>query len=41
MIIEMDWLEQHKAVLDFYTKIIIYKDDFGTARIAQGIPKPV
>jgi hypothetical protein len=40
MIIEMDWLEQHKAVLDCYTKILSYKDDFGTARIAQGIPKP-
>jgi predicted aspartyl protease len=28
MIIVMDWLEQHKAVLDCYTEIISYKDDF-------------
>ena len=32
MIIGMDWLEQHKVVLDCYTKIL---------RTAQGIPKPV
>ena len=30
MIIKMDWLEQHKAVLDYYTKILSYRDDFGT-----------
>jgi hypothetical protein len=41
MIIRMDWLEQHKAVLDYYTKILSYKDDFGTIRTTQGIPKPV
>jgi hypothetical protein len=41
MIIGMDWLEQHKAVLDCYTKILSYKDDFGTTRTTQGIPKPV
>jgi hypothetical protein len=41
MIIGMDWLEQHKAVLDCYTKILIYKDNFGTVRTTQGIPKPV
>jgi hypothetical protein len=41
MIIGMDWLEQHKAVLDCYTKILNYKDDFGTTRTTQGIPKPV
>jgi hypothetical protein len=27
MIIGMDWLEQHKAILDCYTKILSYKDD--------------
>ena len=37
----MDWLEQHKAVLDCYTKILSYKDDFGTVRTTQGIQKPV
>jgi hypothetical protein len=41
MIIGMDWLEQHKEVLDCYTKILSYKDDFGTVRTTQGIPKPV
>jgi hypothetical protein len=41
MIIGMDWLEQHKEVLDCYTKILSYKDDFGTTRTTQGIPKPV
>ena len=41
MIIGMDWLEQHKAVLGCYTKILSYKDDFGTTRTTQGIPKPV
>jgi hypothetical protein len=41
MIIGMDWLQQHKAVLDCYTKILSYKDDFGTVRTTQGIPKPV
>jgi hypothetical protein len=41
MIIEMDWLEQHKVVLDYYTKILSYKDDFFTVRTTQGIPKLV
>jgi hypothetical protein len=41
MIIRMDWLEQHKAVLDYYTNILIYKDNFSTVRTTQGIPKPV
>jgi predicted aspartyl protease len=41
MIIEMDWLEQHKLVLDFYTKILSYKNNFGTVRTTQGIQKPV
>jgi hypothetical protein len=41
MIIGMDWLEQHKEILDYFTKILSYRDDFGIVRIAQGIPKPV
>jgi hypothetical protein len=41
MIIRMDWWEQHKAVLDCYTKILSYKDDFGTVRTSQGIQKPL
>jgi predicted aspartyl protease len=41
MIIGMDWLEQHKAVLDYYTKILSYKDDSDIVRTTQGRPKPV
>jgi hypothetical protein len=41
MIIGMDWLEQHTTILDCYTKILSYKDDSDTVRIAQGITKPV
>jgi predicted aspartyl protease len=41
MIIGMDWLEKHKAVLDCYAKTLNYKDNFGTTRTTQGIPKPV
>ena len=41
MIIGMDWLEQHKVVLACYTKILSYKNDFGTVRTTQGIPKPI
>jgi hypothetical protein len=41
MIIGMDWLERHKAILDCYTKILSYKDDSGTTRTTQGIPKLV
>jgi hypothetical protein len=41
MIIEMDWLEQHKEVLDCYTKILSYKDNFVIVRTTQGIPKPI
>jgi hypothetical protein len=32
MIIGMDWLEQHKAILDCFTKVLSYKDNFGTVR---------
>jgi hypothetical protein len=41
MIINMDWLKQHKEVLDCYTKLLNYKDDFGTTRTTHGIPKYV
>jgi hypothetical protein len=34
-------LEQHKTILNCYTMILSYKDDFGTVRTTQGIPKPV
>jgi hypothetical protein len=32
MNIGMDWLEQRKEVLDCYTKILSYKDNFGSVR---------
>jgi hypothetical protein len=41
MIIGMDWLEKHKEALDCYTNILSYKDNFGTVRTTQGIPKPM
>jgi hypothetical protein len=41
MIIGMDWLERHKAILNCYTKMLSYKDDSDTTRTTQGIPKPV
>ena len=41
VIIRMDWLEKHKAILDFYTKTLNYKDDYDATRTTQGIPKPV
>jgi hypothetical protein len=41
MIVRMDWLERHKAVLDCYKKALHYKDGCDTTRTAQGIPKPV
>jgi predicted aspartyl protease len=41
VIIGMDWLEQHKAVIDFYTRIRSYTDNFDTLRTTQGIPKPL
>jgi hypothetical protein len=41
MIIGMEWLEQNKEVMHCYKKILSYKDNFGTVRIAQGIPKHV
>ena len=41
MIIGMDWLERHKAILNCYTKILSYKDNFGTVRTTQGIPKTI
>jgi predicted aspartyl protease len=37
IIIGMDWLERHKAVLDFYEKSLKYKDENDIVRIVQGI----
>jgi hypothetical protein len=41
VIIRMDWLEKHKAVLDCYEKSLKYKDENDTVRTVQGIQKPV
>jgi hypothetical protein len=37
LIIRMDWLEKHKAVLE----TLKYKDEYDTTRTTQGIPKPI
>jgi hypothetical protein len=41
MTVGMDWLERHKSILNCYTNILSYKDDSGTTRTTQSIPKPV
>jgi hypothetical protein len=41
MIIGMDWLEQHKEILNFYTNMLSYKDDSNTTRTTQCILKPI
>jgi hypothetical protein len=41
VIIRMDWLERHKAMLYCYEKSLKYKDENDTARTVQGIQKPV
>jgi hypothetical protein len=41
VIIRMDWLERHKAVLYCYEKSLKYKDKNDTARTVQGIQKLV
>ena len=41
LIIKMDWLERHKAVLYCYEKSLKYKDENDTSRTIQGVQKPV
>ena len=41
IIIRMDWLEKHKAVLDCYEKSLKYKDENDIVRTIQGIQKLV
>jgi hypothetical protein len=41
VIIIIDWLEMHKAVLYCYDKSLKYKDENDTARIVKGIQKPI
>ena len=41
VIIRMDWLERHKAVLDFYEKSLKYKDENDIDKTIQGIQKPI
>jgi hypothetical protein len=40
-LIDMDWLEKHCVVLDYYKKIIICLDEEGKQRKFQGIPRVV
>ena len=37
VLIGMDWLEKHWALVNCKTKIIQYKDDFGKEQEMQGI----
>jgi hypothetical protein len=41
IIIDMDWLERHKVILNCYKKYFVYKDENNTTRTIQGIIKPV
>jgi hypothetical protein len=40
IIIRMDWLERHKAVLDCYEKSVKFKNENDIVRTIQGIQKP-
>jgi len=41
IIIGIDWLENHKVILNYYEKSFVYKDENDISRIVQGISKPV
>jgi hypothetical protein len=41
VIIGMDWLENHKAVLDCYAKSLKYKEENDITRTTQGIQKSI
>jgi hypothetical protein len=41
IIIRMDWLERHKAVLDCYEKSLKYKDENKIIRTIESIQKLV
>lgn len=41
IVLGMDWLEQHQAIMDFKDKTINYVDDFGSARVIAGIKGPI
>jgi hypothetical protein len=39
ILIEMDWLESHKVVLNCYEKSFVYQDEDGIKRTIQGLRK--
>ena len=41
IVLGMDWLEQHQAILDCKDKSISCVDDSGSARIIMGIKRPI
>jgi hypothetical protein len=40
-LIGMDWLENHRVVLDCYNKVFTCLDEEGNSRTVQGIPRPI
>lgn len=41
LLIGMDWLEAHRAIVDCFNKSFVCIDDDQNVRIVQGIPKEV
>jgi len=41
VLIGMDWLESHHAILDFYNKSFICLTDEGQQVLVKGIPRPI
>jgi hypothetical protein len=41
ILIGMDWLDKHYAILDCYNKYFTCLDEEGNSRIVQGIPSPI
>jgi hypothetical protein len=39
-LIGMDWLKNHRAVLDCYNKAFTCLEEDGNSRVVQGIPRP-
>lgn len=41
IVLGMNWLEQHHAIMDYNDKTINYLDDFGSARVIVGIKRSI
>jgi hypothetical protein len=41
LIIGMDWLESHRALVDFYNKKVLFQNDLGEAIVIEGIKREV